>query len=206
MTKKIPSVLLVISLYGCSAASPVKQEDYKGASSQQPVAQTQNICAGTNGLPIEYAGAFDEVVDEALLSRAVGDASKGGLCQGKVYSSKKDVIVPVYRAWNSTNPNSRFGKWWAFNLPDGKIAQYRSDYEICYQYSSLDKLTHCKLKANTKVVVGTGQSAMCDAYLTYPISTAKQIYVEIDAQSPSVIDCKDYDGLFNWKLVTDSRP
>jgi hypothetical protein len=112
-----------------------------------------------------------------------------------------DVDVTVYRSWNSTNPGSRLGKWWTFYRPDGKIAQYRSDYEICYEWSPLDKLVHCKLKPGTKVVVGTGQSIRCSKYLSYSSSTAKQIYIE--NSSLTLSDCRDYDLLFSWRPVNE---
>ncbi|MFA7239246.1 MAG: hypothetical protein WC091_03975 [Sulfuricellaceae bacterium] len=201
--KKMSFALLILTVYGCSS-STIKQEVNGSTSTQQSANQTQVKCAGTNELPPEYVDAFEETVDAALLSQAVQEADKGGLCQAKVYINKKNIVIPVYRAWNSTNPNSRLGKWWAFNRPEGKVSTYRKDYEICYGYSPLDMLTQCNLKAGTKIVVGTGQSAMCDAYLTYPISASKQIYMVIDAQAPSVTDCKDYDGVFSWKPVAES--
>ncbi len=200
VTRQLFLTSLIISLSGC-ATSPIehtKKQCLENCSTT-PVEAAKNQCIGNIELPVEYAGAFEETVDEPLLSRAIGNTNKGSLCQAKVYVSKSAVKIPLYRAWNSTNPNNRLGKWWAFNLPDGKIAQYRSDYEICYQFSPLDKLTQCTLKPNTKVVIGTGQSITCDAYLTYPVSASKQIYIEIDPKSASVSDCKDYDGVFNWK-------
>ena len=196
--QNITLCLFIIFLYGCTA-SPVSEDN--NISFDQSIQQSQKKCTGTNNLPSEYAEIFEEIVDEPLLNRALNDINKGGLCQGKVYISKKDINIQIYRAWNSTNLNSRLGKWWAFNLPNGEIAQYRKNYEICYQFSPLDKLTRCNLKANTKIVVGTGQSVMCDKFLAYPTSETKQIYIENNVESPSLTDCKDYDGLFNWKLI-----
>jgi len=158
-----------------------------------------NACVGSPALPAEYAGQFKPAEDETLLSAAKGAPDAGSLCDGKVYVTGDDVDITVNRAWNSTNPGSRMGKWWAFYRPDGKVAQYRSDYEICYQWSPLDKLTRCRIKAGTKVVIGTGQSAKCSEYLTYPPSAAKQIY--IDNASSALSDCRDYDLIFSWKPV-----
>jgi hypothetical protein len=152
-------------------------------------------------LPVKVAALFEAVEDEALLKSALGEPNKGMLCQGKVYRLKKDAVVVLYRAWNSTNPQSRLGKWWAFDRPNGKVARYRTDYQICYQWSPLDKLTHCILKGGAEVVVGTGQSAECSQYLIYPASVALQAYIE-DAAS-SVSDCRDYDALFSWQPVSE---
>ncbi len=50
---------------------------------------------------------------------------------------------------------------------------------------------------NTKVVVGTGQSAECSDYLTYPVSDKQQIY--IDDAANSLADCATFTGEFNWQ-------
>ena len=81
------------------------------------------------------------------------------------------------------------------------MSRYRSDYEICYQWSPLDKMTHCLLKADVKIVVGTGQSAECSEYLTYSASAEKQIY--IDDATGSLINCKTYDAVFSWKAIIE---
>ena len=158
-----------------------------------------DACVGSPALPAEFAGRFKLAEDETLLSAAKGAPDAGSLCAGNVYMTGDNVDITVYRAWNSTNPGSRMGKWWAFHRPSGKVAQYRSDYEICYQWSPLDKLTRCRIKAETKVVIGTGQSARCSEYLTYPPSAARQIY--IDNASSALTDCRDYDLVFSWKPV-----
>jgi hypothetical protein len=191
------AILLVLSCSACTLDSG------KGSGVQPPVAleqaQVTAQCPGTVALPTAVAGAFEKIEDDALLQSALGQPKKGGLCQGQVYQTKKDTRVIVYRAWNSTNPSSQMGNWWAFHIPEGKVSQYRSDYEICYQWSPLDTMTHCTLKADTKVVIGTGQSAECSPYLLYPASTKIQIYIK-DAAS-SVADCAVYDGEFSWKAV-----
>lgn len=158
---------------------------------------TSQVCEGSSDLPSVLAVQFEPVQDEQLLNEALGEPEKGKLCQGKVYVSKSDSEVKIYRAWNSTNPNSRYGKWWAFNKPDGSVAQYREDYEICYQWSPLDKMVSCTLKPDTKIVVGNGQSAKCSEYLTYPVSAKQQVYI-INA-SDAVLNCTEYDGVLSWK-------
>ena len=177
---------LLITLYGCSSY-PVKDEI-------QTVAQP---CSGSLDLPADLANEFEPVEDEQLLNEALGAPKQGKLCQGRVYKSKEAARITLFRAWNSTNPNSKFGKWWGFQRPAGKIAAYRSEYEICYQWSPLDKLVRCTLKPGTKVVVGTGQSAECSEYLTYPVSDRQQIY--LDNASTSVTHCREFDGEFGWK-------
>lgn len=179
--------MLLFALYGC--ASPLIE---------QPAPYTaKSSCAGSSDLPSGLVNKFEPVENEQLLSEALGEAKQGKLCQGRVYKSKADADIAIFRAWNSTNPNSEFGKWWAFQKPAGKVSAYRSDYEICYQWSPLDKLVRCRLKPGTEVVVGTGQSAECSEYLTYPISDKQQIY--IDDASMAVAGCVVFDGEFKWK-------
>ncbi len=200
------AILFILFCHGC-ASCPFKKCAQESAASKQPVTQEQEQsgaitqCPGSTDLPMELADKFEAFEDAALLKSALGQPKKGGLCQGQVYKSKDNANVTIYRAWNSTNPNSKMGKWWAFQMPEGKVSRYRSDYEICYQWSPLDKLTHCTLKGDVKLVIGTGQSAECSQYLTYPASAEKQIYIE-DA-STSLSDCATYDGEFSWKAVGD---
>jgi hypothetical protein len=186
--KNILFSILVLSIYGCSSY-PIEQEVQNSEVVQQ--------CLGSTNLPESIATHFESIEDKALLNEALGNPNKGKLCHGQVYKSKKGSTVTLFRAWNSTNPNSKFGKWWALLKPAGKISTYRAEYEICYQWSPLDKLVSCELKPNIKVVVGTGQSAECSEYLTYPVSDKQQIYIE-DAAS-ALINCTLFDGEFSWK-------
>jgi hypothetical protein len=184
--KRIAFLLALTLLIGCSAHVVQKKTE----------SGVQN-CLGNTEMPAELEDSFEPVEDKSLLNLALGKPNEGKLCWGQVYQSKEDSKVTVYRAWNSTNPNSKMGNWWAFQKPNGKVSLYRYEYEICYQWSPLDKLDCCTLKPGVKIVVGTGQSAKCSQYLTYPTSEQKQIYIK-DA-SESVIDCTVYDLIFNWQ-------
>jgi hypothetical protein len=180
--------IFILSLLGCSN-NPIEKDAQNTATAQ--------LCLGTLNLPKNVAIQFEPIEDVRFLNEALGSPTKGKLCQGKVYKSRENSKVTLFRAWNSTNPNSQFGNWWAFQKPTGKIAAYRSEYEICYQWSPLDKLVSCTLKPDIKVVIGTGQSAECSEYLTYPTSDKQQIYLN-DA-SASLYDCTTFDGEFSWK-------
>jgi hypothetical protein len=180
--------MLFVGLYGCT--------NYQ---SEQATVTVVNACSGSSHLPADLAKKFEPTINKQLLNEALGEARQGKLCQGKVYRSNAESSIVVYRAWNSTNPESEFGKWWALKMPTGKVSTYRSDYEICYQWSPLDKLVRCRLKPGIEVVVGTGQSAECSEYLTYPISDKQQIYIENAAAS--VDGCVVFDGEFNWKRL-----
>jgi len=97
----------------------------------------------------------------------------------------------------SDHPDSKFGQWWAFERPLGLIANYRENYEICYQWSPLDTLISCTLKPAQNVVVGTGKSAECSEHLSYKVSDKRQIY--IGNASQSLTDCSLFDAEFQWR-------
>ncbi|EPP4294759.1 hypothetical protein [Vibrio navarrensis] len=181
--KKILSFTLIAAIQGCAnqptVTSPVEE---------QP-------CIGSTTIDGELSSQFNPIQDTSLLSQAIGEPLQGKLCQGAVYESTQEVTI--YRAWNSTNPNSQLGQWWSFQLPSGYTADYRKNFEICYQWSPLDKLAKCTLKAGAKVVVGNGQSAKCSEYLSYPVSAAQQVFIS-DAAS-SVQDCQIYDSVIAWE-------
>ncbi len=197
------AILALLTLGGCTHL-PVQDSATQPATTSPPVAASSAgaTCSGTTTLPAEYRGLLQPVQDETLLTKALGAPDKGGLCQGQVYQAT--ATVTLFRAWNSTNPYSRLGKWWAFHKPTGEVAQYRNNYEICYQFSPLDKLTRCTLKPGAKVVIGTGQSVWCSEYLSYPTNAAYQIYV--DDASPAMLGCTDFDGMFNWQPVVEVVP
>ncbi|MFT2110379.1 hypothetical protein [Marinomonas sp. 2405UD68-3] len=71
------------------------------------------------------------------------------------------------------------------------------DYEICCQWSSLDKLVSCTLEEKTTVIVVNAQSAMCSEYLTY--STPKTQQMHISESSASLRKCYVLDDEFSWK-------
>lgn len=178
--------ILLLTLLGCTSY-PVDKETQISALQ----------CLGRSDLPTDMAKMFEPVDDEKLLNEALGYPKEGKLCQGQVYKSKQDSNVIVFRAWNSTNLNSKFGKWWAFEKPTGEISAYRSGYEICYQWSPLDMLVRCNLKPGAKIALGTGQSAECSKYLTYPISDKQQVFIADAAMA--LTNCKVFDGEFSWK-------
>ncbi len=199
----LTAVLLVLS--GCQSLDSLSKADCSQEACPKPPEQKllpDTACLGNTDLPANMQGKLTKTTDQALLQRALGEANQGKLCQGAVYEAKADVTIQVYRAWNSTNPGSEYSQWWAAEQPQNRIADYRTNYEICYQWSPLDKLTQCTLKAGTKVVIGTGQSASCSQYLAYPVSASKQIYIENAKENTS--DCGRSDAVFAWQPLPSS--
>ncbi|QUM77546.1 hypothetical protein HWV00_15735 [Moritella sp. 24] len=205
MLKNAITGMLILSCSGC--AFFIKKEPVAPvidpADVEEPVLMTTPMsaaeCAGDMQLPVEFSRKFTAISDPALLAQSIGEPNEGRLCQGQVYVAKQNTQILLFRSWNSTNPNSELGEWWALKSPRGQISEYRSDYQICYQWTPLDKLTLCSLKAGAKVVVGTGQSASCSEYLHYPTSAKKQVYVanaDVD-----LFDCTSYNAEFNWTPI-----
>ena len=180
---------VLILLTGCAS----QPDDSLPATPTEPTAP----CLGTTDLPEHLVPYFDEITDPELLSEALGEEDQGKLCQGKVYQAKTNTKVPVYRAWNSTNPGSQFGQWWSFYRPSGLVSDYRKEYEICYQWSPLDKLVSCQLAAGSKIVLGNGQSAVCSDYLTYGKSAAQQLY--LSEASEQALKCDVKSAVFSWQ-------
>ena len=190
-------VFALISLAGCAQLSQPVPTNAPANTDAADTAAAVSVCEGSVELAPHLAEHFTAIEDAELLNQALGEPEQGKLCQGQVYEVNPDAKLTIHRAWNSTNPYSQFGKWWAFDQPAGKVADYREDYEICYQWSPLDKLVSCELKAGTKVVVGNGQSAKCSQYLTYGTSEAQQIYL-VDAEA-ALTACEVLDAEFSWK-------
>lgn len=161
-------------------------------------------CLGNAHPPKALANYFREITRPQLLHAALGKPFKGGLCQGKVYRTLKPMTI--YRAWNSTNSDSKLGAWWAFEQPRGEILKYHFDYQICYQWSPLDKLLKCTLRAGTIVAIGTGQSVNCSKYLKYPTSAYKQLYLDTTGlhltpkeRHHALYNCSEATANFKWK-------
>ena len=194
------SAFLLSAFLLSACAVPVTKNTDTPTGKSSAIASTNpmqaSTCLGTVALPPEMKDLFEPVEDKTLLSLALGQPEKGGLCQGKVYQAKTTIDLTLFRSWNSTNTGSRIGKWWSLNKPTGEVSKYRHNYEICYQWSPLDKLTQCKLKAGAVIVLGTGQSAFCSDYLSYPVSGVQQIYIDDPA---SVAICHDSNANFLWQ-------
>ncbi|WP_205744408.1 hypothetical protein [Dyella sp. M7H15-1] len=186
-------LLMLIALSGCSGTLPTNAS--RADNTASAVAMTSGApCAGTVMAPF----GLSEVSDPDLLKSALGMAGKGGLCAGKVY--RVDQPLTVYRVWDSGNPNAQFGRWWTFNPPTGPLDTFRSAYEICPEWSRLDKIKQCRLKAGQKIVLGTGQSAQCASHLSYAQSADLQVFIPNDTRDPNnmVLDVDHCLPDANW--------
>lgn len=198
MNKILLTTLLTVIVSGCETFTDLSATKNTQTKETDNVASVSESCPGSTEIPAQFAQYFQAVDDQELLDKALGEAGKGGLCKGQVYESTQELPADFFRAWNSTNPNSEFGQWWAFFKPEGSTSEYREQYEICFQWSPLDRLVSCPLKAQQKIVVGPGQSAYCSQYLSYPASEALQIFIADAANAFNTDQCLKATDHFNW--------
>ena len=137
-----------------------------------------DACVGEVVTPPEGLVA---ATDDALLASAIGAPTAGALCKGKVFVAAKPVTV--YRVWDSSKSYTLYGRWWSFNLPQGPRDKYRVDNDICPEWSPLNIMSSCTIKAGTKVVVGPGQSAKCADGSVLPASAVNQVYIPNDSKN-----------------------
>lgn len=117
--------------------------------------------------------------EEAAPSFSIGAPGKGALCEGKVFTVKEPITV--YRVFTAKYETAKkagpTGAYWTLAKPSGKLADYRSNYEICSEWNDLDMLNECKVDVGAKVVLGPGQSADCDSGAKYEQSAANQLLI-----------------------------
>ncbi len=148
-----------------------------------------NKCLGNTAPPASLTDSLRPIENYKLTDSTIGLPLNGKLCQAQAYQAPKSFWV--YRAWNSSKPMSKIGNWWTFSKPETSKKDYRSKYEICKKWSSLDMLVRCKVKKGVKIIIGTGQSEQC-ARTTYPVSPAKQIYISIDELNNQLTNCSTW--------------
>ncbi len=76
--------------------------------------------------------------------------------------------------------------------PAGGRPEYRHAYAVCEAWNALDRAVTCTLPAGARVVIGTGQSAVC-AEGTYDRSAWPQVYVPPDPRTgtTALVDCRE---------------
>lgn len=163
-----PLALSSLFLSACGGGEPMVE--YSPLDGEACVGSIESMPAGLS--PVE---------DAALLQEALGKTGEGKLCAGRVFTASQAGSVTVYRVWNSAKSYTEFGKWWSLSKPTGTVASYREENAICPEWSELNQLTRCTLKAGAKVVIGPGQSASCMT-LTYGKSAVNQVYMANDTR------------------------
>lgn len=121
------------------------------------------------------------IEDTALHESVIGAAGAGKLCAARTF----EVVgtVRVYRVWNSAQAYTANGRWWALEAPHGTRDEYRAAYAVCPEWSALDRVTACDLRVGAHVALGPGQSVTCQGNVSYPVSSALQLYVPNDTRA-----------------------
>lgn len=142
--------------------------------------------AGVDG--VACVGAVPSAADQltsasntALLAKSQYASGKGGMCAAKVFAVAGPVSV--YRVYDSQNPHSMYGSWWALARPAGPKDDYRAINAICKAWSGLDRLVSCQARNSSEIVLGTTQSADCPDGTVYPKTAAIQVYMPNDQRA-----------------------
>ena len=135
-------------LVGCAAAP---------SATDQRMGIDGVACVGAAPADVRGLKVID---DKALQARAQLASGKGGVCDARVFEAVDEVVV--YRVYDASKPWSAYGGWWSLERPQGPRGEYAQDNAICPEWSALDQLVTCRIKAGSKVVLGTTQNVTCE--------------------------------------------
>ncbi|NKB80887.1 MAG: hypothetical protein GKS05_03115 [Nitrospirales bacterium] len=156
-------------LVGCAGMTPTMEQPSLGVDRIACVGEVEHPPKG-----------LVEIKDTILVQKALGASGQGKLCVGNAFVTTEPV--PVYRVWNKEKSYTLYGSWWSFELPKGPKQKYREENGICPSWSPLDRMSSCTIKVGTNVVVGPGQSAVCEQ-VTYPKSAVNQVFIPNDSRN-----------------------
>jgi hypothetical protein len=201
------TLLVTLALFGCAAtgslaggaagasgtvrAQPASSARSSAVSSAIPAASTV-ACEASR---LEAPAGTRRVDDPALLALAVGPPDGGKLCAGVVFETERPLTV--YRVWQRDRPTSERGRWWTLERPTGSRAEYRAANVICPEWSALDALTRCELRAGARFVLGPGQSTRCADGSRLEGNAHPQVFIDNDARvgRVHVERCEPLDAL-----------
>jgi len=170
LTLRICAVALALAISGCAQLPANLVTDVKVDSGIDGVP-----CVGT----IESAApGLVEFGNSPLLTQAQRPTGGGYLCSAKSFAVTQPVRL--YRLIDSTQPYSKLGGFWSFDRPSGTRDDHRARFAICKQWSQLDRLIACDVRADSVIVVGTTQSATCGQDFIYHKTAANQVFVPND--------------------------
>ena len=143
---------------------------------------------------------------KANIPEAVHKAGKGGISDAIVVQLAKDLTV--YRMWNGpatkedeTPETNLYGRWWAYDRPQGTVDDYRQHYEVCKSWNKLTHVATCHLSPGSVIAIGPGQSVTpptcgdADNKESYPADAQHwQVYVNDAKASVKCDDGFDYEA------------
>jgi hypothetical protein len=140
------------------------------------------VCVGAP--PAALAG-LAPASNPSLQAKAQLASGQGGVCTARVFVAQAPLTV--YRVYDSSNPRSFYGGWWALSRPEGSRDSYRARNAICREWSGLDRLLACQVKPGTELVLGTTQSVSCADGTVYPKTADVQVYMANDARNGVIL-------------------
>jgi len=168
--KHAAGVATLLLLSACATVAPQPKPTLTGIDGQ--------ACVGTIVTP---PAGLVPVEDPTLLTSAEGPSGQGKLCAGRTFVAQQPVTV--YRVWDSSRSYTVYGSWWSLDKPEGPRERYRVEEDICPEWSALDRVTSCTIKAGSHVVIGPGQSATCADGSTLAKSPVNQVYIPNDGRN-----------------------
>lgn len=157
----------LVFLTACAVTPPVDQAGIDGVA-----------CVGA--APLSVSG-LQVVDDQALQDKAQLASGKGGVCDARVFEAVDEVVV--YRVYDASKPWSAYGGWWSLERPQGPRAEYAQDNAICPEWSALDQLVTCRIKAGSKVVLGTTQNVTCESGQELTKNANIQVFMANDSRN-----------------------
>lgn len=117
------------------------------------------------------AAVTTDLVDDATNTQQGGTTAATTRC----YLVRQKT--PVWRVWDSTHSDGEVGRWWTLAPPRGSVSEFRKTFDVCREWSQLDRLTTCTLLPGMRVVVGSGHGVRCNPFTSYPDSNRSQVYI-----------------------------
>lgn len=159
----------VLLLSACVTTSPV-----------EPPVQGIDGVACVGEAPLSVPG-LQLASDYSLQAKAQLPSGKGGVCDAQVFKAVDEVVV--YRVYDGSKPWSAFGGWWSLERPQGPRSEYARDNAICPEWSALDQLVTCRIKAGSEVVLGTTQDVTCADGQLLKKNANVQVFMANDSRS-----------------------
>jgi hypothetical protein len=182
MTRAIIAASL-LTLSACVQTSP-PAAPCPACPSALTAPRAQVACPGA----IDAPPGLKPTRDAKLYDEAANQPGAGGICTGQVFEATQPIRV--YRVWNKDKPSDKIGRWWTLTPPQGPVDDFRKVYGICAGWGDRNIVTECKLKVGAKIVIGPGQSMLCEyatteyATTTIPASPTNQVFIPNDTRDP----------------------
>jgi hypothetical protein len=186
---KVTTCLAALWLVACAPLPSATRPGARGIDGKACVGEVPAALAGLSPADVP-----------AMLAQARYPAGQGGVCSARGFNTAGSG-TRVYRVYDQRFPMSAYGKWWALALPTGPREAYRAANAICAEWSQLDRLVSCQLKAGAPLVLGTTQSVSCADGTHYPPTAELQVYL-LSAPEQGGLNLENCQELGAWPPPT----